>query len=202
MFTGLIQDIGIIRSIDNTRGDLQIEIETNMDLSKIQIGASISCSGCCLTVVNKSDNSFFVDVSAETLSKTIIGTWRVLSRINLEPSLKVGDEIGGHFVSGHVDATTKILEITKEGDSRRIKIAIPPQMESYLAAKGSITIDGISLTVNEVDDAGFGVNIIPHTWNNTTLSDRIVGDYINIEIDMLARYIVRQIECEGLQKNG
>ncbi len=197
MFTGLVQDIGIIRSIDSSRGDLRIEIETNMNLSKVQIGASICCSGCCLTVVQKTNNSFFVDVSAESLGKTIIGAWKVMTRINLEPSLKAGDEMGGHFVSGHIDATTEILSITKDGDSRRFKIAFPKGLEQFIASKGSITIDGISLTVNDVDNTGFGVNIIPHTWDNTTLSDKSAGDKVNIEIDMLARYVARQIECRG-----
>ncbi len=196
MFTGLIQDIGIICSLDKSRGDLRLEIETNMNLSTVQIGASICCSGCCLTLIEKTKNSFFVEVSAETLDKTTIGAWSVKTRINLEPSLKVGDELGGHFVSGHVDTTTKILEIIKEGDSHRIKIAFPDNFEQYIAAKGSIAIDGISLTVNELDNTGFGVNIIPHSWDNTTLSDRKIGDKVNIEIDMLARYIARQIECK------
>ena len=197
MFTGLIQNIGTIRSLDKSRGDLRIEIETDMNLSKVQIGASVCCSGCCLTLTDKTNNSFFVDVSAESLSKTIIGAWGVMTRINLEPSLKVGDEIGGHFVSGHVDTVTKILDITKDGDSHRIKIAIPQGFEKYIAAKGSITLDGISLTVNEVDNTSFGVNIIPHTWDNTTLSNRNIGDEINIEIDSLARYVARHMECEG-----
>ncbi len=196
MFTGLVQDIGIIRNIDSSRGDLRIEIETNMNMSKVQMGASICCSGCCLTVVQKTKNSFFVDVSAESLDKTIIGAWEVMTRVNLEPSLKVGDELGGHFVSGHVDATTEILSITKDGGSHRLKIAYPKDLGQYITAKGSITIDGISLTVNELDNTGFGVNIIPHTWDNTTLSDRKVGDKVNIEIDMLARYVSRIIEVK------
>ncbi len=197
MFTGLVQNIGIIRSIDSSHGDLRIEIETDMNLSKVQIGASICCSGCCLTLTDKTQNTFFVDVSAESLSKTTIGAWKVMTRINLEPSLKVGDEIGGHFVSGHVDGVAKILDIAKDGASRRIKIAIPKGFEKYIAAKGSIAIDGISLTVNEVDNACFGVNIIPHTWENTTLSDRNIGDKVNIEIDSLARYVARHLECKG-----
>ncbi len=199
MFTGLVQDIGVIRDIDNARGDLRIEIETNMNLSVVPMGASICCSGCCLTVVDKTENSFFVDVSKESLNKTIIGAWRVMTRINLEPSLKLGDEMGGHIVSGHVDAVTKIGTIQKEGDSHRLKIAIPKGMEGFLAQKGSVTIDGISLTVNEVDDTSFGVNIIPHTWEHTTLSDRVAGDDVNIEIDMLARYVARMLEVQNKQ---
>ncbi|PCJ99840.1 MAG: riboflavin synthase [Zetaproteobacteria bacterium] len=193
MFTGLVQDIGVICSLDKTRADLRIEVETQMNLSAIQLGASICCSGCCLTVVDKTNSSFLFDVSAESLSKTIIGAWEVTTRINLEPSLKVGDEVGGHFVSGHVDATTKIVEILEDGGSYRLKIAIPSSLEMFIAPKGSVTLDGISLTVNDVDDTSFYVNIIPHTWSNTTLSDRHIGDDINIEIDMLARYAVNML---------
>ena len=194
MFTGLIKNIGKISAIDKSQGDLRLEIETDMNLKAVQIGASICCSGCCLTVVEKSEDSFSVDVSAETLSKTILGSWQLKTRINLEPSLKVGDEMGGHFVSGHVDATTKILSIEPDGASRRIEIAIPDNLKKYIAAKGSITINGISLTINDIDDTSFDVNIIPHTWDNTTLSDSNIGDDVNIEIDMLARYVARMIE--------
>ncbi len=193
MFTGLVQEIGVVRSIVKSRSDLRIGIGTIMNLSEVQVGASICCSGCCLTVVDKTENSFSVDVSSETLSKTIIDAWQVKTRINLEPSLKVGDELGGHFVSGHVDATTKILKITEEGGSYRLKIAIPQALEIFIAAKGSVTLDGISLTVNDVDDTSFNVNIIPHTWTKTTLSDRRVGDDVNIEIDLLARYAVNML---------
>ena len=203
MFTGLIQDIGTIRDIDTSRGDLRIEIETQMNLSAVQVGASIACSGCCLTVVDKAENTFFVDISAETLSKTTIDAWKVMTRINLESSLKVGDEMGGHFVSGHVDAVTEILDIKPEGDSHRLTIAIPDHLKKYIAPKGSITLDGVSLTVNEVDEdsvgkniVGFGVNIIPHTWEKTTLSDRRPGDKLNMEIDMLARYVARMMEIQ------
>ncbi len=197
MFTGLVQDIGIIRSIDKARGDLRIEIETNMNLSNVSMGASVCCSGCCLTVVDKAKRSFFVDVSKESLNKTIIGAWSVMTRINLEPSLKLGDEMGGHIVSGHVDAVTKIETIQKEGGSHRFTIAIPKGLEGFLAPKGSVTIDGISLTVNEVDDTSFGVNIIPHTLEHTTLSDRAEGDVVNIEIDMLARYVARMLDVKS-----
>ncbi len=197
MFTGLVQDIGVIKNLDNSGGDLGIEIDTNMNMAQVQMGASICCSGCCLTVTKKTDKSFFVEVSAESLNKTIIGAWRAMTRINIEPSLKVGDEMGGHFVSGHVDTTTKILDISVEGDSRRFKIDIPKGYEKYIAEKGSVAIDGISLTVNEVGATSFGVNIISHTWDNTTLSNRKVGDAVNIEIDMLARYVARQFEVSN-----
>lgn len=199
MFTGLVQEIGVVRSIIKSRGDLRIEIGTLMNLSAVQMGASICCSGCCLTVVDKTESSFFIDVSNESLNKTIIGAWQVKTRINLEPSLKVGDELGGHFVSGHVDATTEILGITEDGGSYRLNISIPSALEIFIAEKGSVTIDGISLTVNDVDDTSFNVNIIPHTWAKTTLSDRHVGDKVNIEIDLLARYAVNMLNKKDAQ---
>lgn len=194
MFTGLIQDIGTIRNIDKNRGDWRIEIETNLPLEPVQIGASIACSGACLSVIEKSENTFKVDVSKESLDKTAIGAWRVMTRINIEPSLKLGDEIGGHLVSGHVDSVTEILDITPEGDSHRLKIKIPDKFAPYIAPKGSITLDGISLTVNEVESDYFGVNIIPHTWIQTTLGDRKAGDKLNLEIDTIARYVARQMQ--------
>ncbi len=197
MFTGLVQTIGTIRNIDTSRGDMRAEIDTNMNLETVRIGASICCSGCCLSVVDKTKNSFLVDVSKETLSKTTLGAWSVKTRINLEPSLKVGDEIGGHFVSGHIDTPTKIIKIAEEGGSQRLTISIPGDLKKYITPKGSITIDGISLTVNEVDNTAFGVNIIPHTWQNTTLSDRKVGDDVNIEIDMLARYVANMMDTKS-----
>ncbi len=194
MFTGLIQDVGVIKAIDNGSDDLRIEIEVSLDVTKVQVGASISCSGCCLTVVGKSKNSLFFDVSKETLGKTVIGSWRVMSRVNIEPSLKLGDEMGGHIVSGHIDTVTNIISIEPQGESKKIRIAIPEGYAGYIAQKGSIAVDGISLTVNDVSDDYFEVNIIPHTWEHTTLSDRKAGDNINIEIDMLARYVARMLE--------
>jgi len=197
MFTGLIQDVGIVRNIDKSLGGWRIEIEVSLDVTKVHIGASICCSGCCLTVVDKSKNSLLFDVSQETLSKTIIGSWRVMARVNIEPSLKLGDEMGGHIVSGHVDVVTNIISIIPEGDSRKIRIAVPSGYAGYIAQKGSIAIDGVSLTVNDVGYDYFEVNIIPHTWELTTLSDRKDGDNINIEIDMLARYVARMLEISG-----
>lgn len=194
MFTGLIQDIGTVKNIDNSRGDWRIEIETNLNLEPVQIGASIACSGACLSVIEKSGNTFKVDVSKESLDKTVIGAWRVMTRINIEPSLKLGDEIGGHLVSGHVDGITEILDIKPEGDSHRLKIKIPLELKAFIAPKGSITLDGISLTVNEVEQQYFGVNIIPHTWKKTTLGDRKAGDKLNLEIDTIARYVARQLQ--------
>tara|TARA_R110001592_G_scaffold79054_1_gene236707 strand:- start:37834 stop:38427 length:594 start_codon:yes stop_codon:yes gene_type:complete len=194
MFTGLVQNIGVIRSVDTQAGDQRIEVEVSHDVTSVQMGASVCCSGCCLTVVGKSKSSLFFDVSAETLRNTIIGSWGVMTRINLEPSLKMGDEMGGHIVSGHVDTVSHIMAITPEGDSRQIRIAIPQGYAGLIASKGSITIDGVSLTVNAVTNEYFDVNIIAHTWDNTTLGDRKAGDDINIEIDMLARYVARMLE--------
>lgn len=197
MFTGLVQGIGLIRGVDNSAGGSRIEVEIlTIDISKVQIGASVCCSGCCLSVVEKSETSIFFDVSRETLDKTIIGSWQAGSQINIEPSLKLGDEMGGHIVSGHVDTTTKIANISQDGDCWRIEIAIPDGFAHYIASKGSVAVDGISLTVNEVEQTHFGVNIIPHTWQNTSISDRKIGDKVNIEVDMLARYVARMMDIE------
>lgn len=193
MFTGIIQDIGTVKSIKRD-GDWRIVIGTGLDLSATPMGASIACSGCCLTVVEKGDDWFAVDVSAESLSKTVIGDWAEGAKINIEPSLKLGDELGGHIVSGHVDGLAELISIEQDADSYRLKIKAPVELAKFIAQKGSVTLDGISLTVNEVDGDVFGVNIIPHTWQHTTLSDRSAGDKLNIEIDMLARYVARQLE--------
>ncbi len=191
MFTGIITDMGTVLRVDDTRGDKRFEIGTSWDMSDVPMGASIACSGCCLTVIAKTKNSFSVDVSAETLSKTNLGQWEQGTRINLESSLKFGDELGGHLVSGHVDGLAEIVSITRDGDSHRLKIRAPQDLKQFIAPKGSIALDGISLTVNEVDDDVFGINIIPHTWDVTTIGARKVGDKINMEIDMLARYVAR-----------
>ena len=193
MFTGLIQDIGSVRSIEKD-GDWRIVIETTLDMTRHEIGASIACSGCCLTVVDKGDDWFAVDVSAESLSKTGIGNWDIGVGVNLEPSLRLGDEMGGHIVSGHVDGLAELIDIKEEGDSKRLKIKVPQGFAQYIAPKGSVALDGISLTVNDVEEDVFGVNIIPHTWEHTTLSDRKTGDCLNFEIDMLARYVARQLD--------
>ena len=194
MFTGLIQDIGSVRSIDKD-GDWRIVIATDaMDLARHTIGASIACSGCCLTVVEKGDDWFSVDVSHESLGLTVIGSWGQGTRVNLEPSLRLGDEMGGHIVSGHVDGLAELVEMVEDHDSWRLKIKVPQDLAKFIAPKGSVALDGISLTVNAVDDDVFGVNIIPHTWAQTTLSDRKVGDKLNLEIDMLARYVAQQLK--------
>ncbi len=191
MFTGIITDVGTVTRVDDTRGDKRFEITTNWDMTDVPMGASIACSGCCLTVIAKTKNSFSVDVSAESLSKTNLGSWVEGTKINLESSLKFGDELGGHLVSGHVDGLATLLSITPDGDSFRLKIRAPQDLKQFIAPKGSIALNGISLTVNEVEDDVFGINIIPHTWDVTTMGQSKAGDAINMEIDMLARYVAR-----------
>ena len=194
MFTGIITDVGTVQLIAK-RGDTTIKIATAYDPAAIAIGASIACSGACLTGIAKGgkagDAWFSVEASAETLSKTTLGGWAVGSRVNLERSLKVGEEIGGHIVSGHVDGVGDVVSVTPEGDSVRYEIKAPKQLAKFIAPKGSIAIDGTSLTVNEVDGNTFGVNIIPHTAKVTTWGAIQAGDKVNIEIDMLARYLAR-----------
>lgn len=197
MFTGLVQDVGTIERITALDEGVRATIKVSaLDLAREKIGASICCSGCCLTVTKKKGNIFEVDVSAETLSKTNLDAWHQGCRVNLEPSLRMGDELGGHLVYGHVDALAEITGMWEEGESVRLTITPPLDLMRFIAPKGSITLDGISLTVNEVDARSFGVNIIPHTWERTTLADRKVGDRLNIEIDMLARYVARMIGQE------
>ena len=195
MFTGIIQDIGTVKSITKD-GDWRFIIRTGLDLTHTQIGASIACAGCCLTVVEKGEDWFAVDVSAESLSKTTLGTWEEGTRINLEPALKIGDELGGHIVSGHVDGLATLLDSVADGDSHRLTIQIPEGFEGFIAAKGSVALDGISLTVNAVTANTFGVNIIPHTWEVTTLGNIKTGDALNFEVDTLARYVARQRDVE------
>lgn len=191
MFTGIITDIGRVRSVRQTDRDRRFEIETRFDLSTVDLGASISHAGCCLTVVEKGPDWFAVEVSGETLSKTTLGAWTEGSAVNLERAAKVGDELGGHIVSGHVDGVGEVLSIAPEGGSHRIRFRAPRPLHRYIAPKGSITVEGVSLTVNEVEDDVFGVNIIPHTWEVTTLGRLDVGSKVNLEIDMLARYLAR-----------
>ncbi len=197
MFTGIITDIGIISSVQNEGGDTRLGIQTKFDLSKTDIGASIACAGCCLTVVEKQGDVFFVEVSAESLSKTNISAWSEGTKINLEQALKMGDELGGHIVSGHVDGLATLTALNKEGDSHRLTFEVPKELGGFIAPKGSVTLDGISLTVNEVsiisEGTTFGVNIIPHTWDNTTLGVIKIGDKVHLEIDMLARYVQRAL---------
>ncbi len=196
MFTGIVTDIGDIRSLER-RGDLRARIGTRFDTSGIDIGASIACSGVCLTVVQLGPDWFDVEISAETLDKTNIGGWVVGQKINLERALKVGDELGGHIVSGHVDGLAEIVEMHPEGDSVRYTFEAPRALARFIAPKGSVALDGTSLTVNEVADTRFGVNIIPHTQEVTTWGASKVGDKVNLEIDTLARYVARLAEMQG-----
>jgi len=193
MFTGIITDIGTVRAIAKA-GDTRFEITTAFDLDGVDMGASIACDGCCLTVIAKGPDWFAVQASGETLSKTTLGNWERGTRINLERALKLGDELGGHIVSGHVDGIGHIVAITPDGESRRFRIRVPAALARFIAPKGSVAVDGTSLTVNEVDGADFGVNIIPHTQAVTTWGDMKVGQAVNIEIDMLARYVARLTE--------
>lgn len=191
MFTGIITDIGRVRAVAETARDRRYEIETAWDTSGIDLGASISHSGVCLTVVEKQSGWFAVEVSGETLSKTTLGSWAAGTRINLERATRAGDELGGHIVSGHVDGLGEVVEVTPEGGSHRIVVEAPDPLHRFIAAKGSITVDGVSLTVNSVDGRRFSLNIIPHTWEATTLGALRAGAAVNLEIDMLARYLAR-----------
>jgi riboflavin synthase len=192
MFTGIITDIGRVRAIE-PGGDPRFTIETRHDTGKIPIGASIACSGVCLTVTETGPGWFKVQASAETLGLTTAGNWREGAPLNLELALKVGDELGGHIVSGHVDGIGRIVARGPENESMRFTIEVPAGLERFIARKGSVTVDGVSLTVNEVEDRRFGVNIIPHTQAQTTFGTAGIGDPVNIEIDMLARYVARLV---------
>ena len=195
MFTGIITDLGRVRDL-RADGDTRIEIGTRYDTETLDIGASVCCSGVCMTVIDKGAGWFAVSASAETLDRTTLGAWKAGTAINLERSLRAGDELGGHIVSGHVDGVARILERTPEGDSLRLVLEAPAALMRYIAAKGSVTVDGISLTVNEVDGACFGINVIPHTQTATTLGEAAPGTAANLEIDMLARYVARLLEKE------
>lgn len=195
MFTGIITDIGELISLDK-QGDWQLRIKTHWNTKDIDIGASIACSGICLTVLDRKNDYFDVSASMETVTTTTIQTWQLGKKINLERALRVGDELGGHIVSGHVDGITTLSEIKPDNDSYRLKFLIDDKFKGLIASKGSVCIDGISLTVNSVTDSNFDVNIISHTWNETTLGNCVVGDTANLEIDMLARYVSRLLETK------
>jgi riboflavin synthase len=190
MFTGIVTDVGRVVAIEK-RGDTLIRVETSYDTSAIEIGASIACSGPCLTVVDKGPGWFAVEASAETLSRTTLGDWRVGTEVNLERALKVGDELGGHIVSGHVDGVARVLDMAPEGDSFRFVFEAPAAIARFIASKGSVALDGVSLTVNEVEGTQFGVNIIAYTRRHTNFGRLKAGDRVNLEIDMLARYVAR-----------
>jgi riboflavin synthase len=191
MFTGIVTDVGRVRSIRETNRDVRMEIETNFDVSTIEMGASIAHAGCCLTVVDKGEGWFAVEVSGETRAMSTLGDWVEGQRVNLERPARVGDELGGHIVSGHVDGVGEVISSDPEGGSHRVRIRAPRPLHRFIAPKGSITVDGVSLTVNEVEDDVFGVNIIPHTWDVTTIGQLRPGAKVNLEIDMLARYLAR-----------
>ena len=190
MFTGIITDLGQLAKLEKW-GDLRATVRTGYDISTIEIGASIACNGVCLTVIALGQDSFDVEISAETVSKTNVSNWVSGSRINLERALKLGDELGGHIVSGHVDGVALVKLVEEEGDSTRVVLEAPDALARFVAPKGSVALNGTSLTVNEVDGKLFGINFIPHTKKVTTWGDVVVGDLVNIEIDTLARYVAR-----------
>ncbi|GAB5471857.1 MAG: riboflavin synthase [Rhodospirillales bacterium] len=197
MFTGIVTDLGRVLKVER-RGDTRFVIATAYDVSDVAIGASVACSGACLTVVDKAPGQLSFDASAETLSKTTLGRWQPGSEINLERALSLGDELGGHLVSGHVDATGTVESLTPEGDSWRFRFLAPASVGRFLAPKGSVAVDGVSLTVNEVEDQPdgsslFGVNIIAHTYTATAFHRLTTGMAVNLEIDLIARYLARLV---------
>ncbi len=200
MFTGIITDIGIITAVE-TRQDRRVTVHCGYDMAGVAIGASIACSGACMTVVEKGADWFSFDISGESMSKTATDMWDAGARLNLERALKVGDELGGHIVTGHVDGVGTVLGVCEAGGSHRVGICVPAEIAPFVAPKGSITLDGVSLTVNDVCDAEgethFSVNIIPHTWAVTTLGELAEGRAVNLEIDVLARYLARMKERLG-----
>ena len=198
MFTGIITAVGRVRSIEpiSANQDMRLVVEQVWRQAPA-IGASIACSGCCLTVVAAGPDWFAVDASAETLSKTVLGTWRPGARVNLERALRVGDELGGHLVAGHVDGVGEVVSRTPENGSTRFLMRAPAGLARYVAPKGSIAVNGVSLTTNDVQGEVFGINIIPHTLEYTDLGDLQAGSPVNIEIDTLARYVARLAEYDG-----
>jgi|SRR6185312_13143625 len=196
MFTGIVTDVGKLRHVEK-RGDTHLVIATQYDVAAVETGASIACAGCCMTVVDKGsakDRWFAVTASGETLSKTTLGSWKVGDPVNLERPMRVGDEFGGHIVTGHVDAVAEIVSVKPEGESVRMIFEVPLKLARFVAPKGSVALDGVSLTVNDVDGARFGVNIIPHTQKVTTFGRAKAGMKVNFEIDLLARYVARLVK--------
>ena len=200
MFTGIVTDVGTVRKAEQ-RGDLRLQINCGYDMDTVELGASIACSGVCLTVVDKGEDWFAVDLSAETVSRTAAGLWREGARLNLERSLRMGDELGGHIVTGHVDAVGNVVEAAPEGDSTRITVEVPRNLAPMIAQKGSLALDGVSLTVNTVEDAPesarFSINLIPHTAKETTFGQIAAGRQLNVEVDVLARYIDRMLAARA-----
>jgi riboflavin synthase len=193
MFTGIVADVGRVRAIERA-GDTRLTLVTALPMTAVPIGASIACSGVCLTVIDRGADWFVVSASGETLARTTIGGWREGTPVNLERALRLGDELGGHIVSGHVDGLATIVSIAVDGASRRFVFEVPAQFSRFVAPKSSVALDGVSLTVNEVEGCRFGVNLIPHTLEATTFGGARPGDRVNLEIDMLARYVARLIE--------
>jgi riboflavin synthase len=190
MFTGIVSGIGSVRAVEK-RGDTHIQIAPPFDAARLDLGASIACAGCCLTVFACEGETFTVTASTETLAHTTLGAWKAGTRVNLEQPLRVGDELGGHIVTGHVDGTAEVTSVTREGESTRMVFAAPKVLARFIAPKGSVALDGVSLTVNEADGERFGVNIIPHTLKVTTFGELKPGARVNLEIDVLARYVAR-----------
>jgi riboflavin synthase len=197
MFTGIVTDIGTVRKARHGNGGLTLSIATAYDITPIPLGASIGCSGVCLTVVAKEPGLLTFEASAETLACSTLGGWRKGSRVNLEQAMKLGDEMGGHLVLGHVDGVAKVTERQPDGESVRFTFAAPAELAAYIAPKGSVALDGVSLTVNEVDGMDFGVNIIPHTLSHTVFGDARPGTQMNLEIDLIARYVERLLAARG-----
>lgn len=196
MFTGIVTDVGRIESLDQ-KGDWVMDITASSVLKDLEIGASVSCSGICLTVIEIGERTFRVQLSTETLNKTTAHRWRVGTIINLERACRFGDELSGHLVTGHVDGLARVVAREDEKDSIRFRFELPEAFAPFIAPKGSIALDGISLTINEVEGAQFGVNIIPHTQVATTIAERKVGDLLNFEVDLIARYVGRMLEARG-----
>lgn len=201
MFTGIVTDVGTVLSTEQ-RGDLRLVIGTGYDMASVDFGASVACSGVCLTVVDKGADWFAVDVSGETISRTAADRWRKGAKLNLERALRLGDELGGHIVTGHVDAVADVIDVCTEGDSRRLSVRIGERLAPMIAPKGSITLDGVSLTVNAVSDSSdgncqFDINIIPHTARHTSFGGIAAGQQLNVEIDVLARYLSRMLEARS-----
>ncbi|HEV2188094.1 MAG TPA: riboflavin synthase [Stellaceae bacterium] len=197
MFTGIVTDIGTVRRIERGNGGATLTIATAFDTSAIALGASIGCAGVCLTATSLHPGAFTADASAETLTCSTIGDWREGTRINLEQAMKLGDEMGGHLVLGHVDGVARLVERRPDGDSVRFTIEAPDELAPFIAAKGSVALDGVSLTVNEVEGRVFGVNIIPHTLTHTTFGDAAPEARMNLEIDLIARYVQRLLQARG-----
>jgi riboflavin synthase len=199
MFTGLITDVGRVRAVETRAGGARIAIETAYETGEISLGASIACSGACMTVVEKAPGWFAVDASAESLARTTLGSWGIRYRVNLERALRLGEELGGHLVAGHVDAVAEIVNRRPDGESLRFTVAVTEDVAPFIASKGSVALDGVSLTVNEVEGRRFGVNIIPHTAAQTTFGALAVGDRVNLEIDLIARYVARLVQPEAVE---